>query len=254
LLATAGMAACGGGGGSKPLTEVDFCTQKASKECESVAIPCAASMNACQAKRVQVCSDFVAAIQASPVVRTFRPENIAACANKAAEVYKKTPITPSDRDALDVVCNQAFSGKIKAGDPCVSSDYECDTGLICDTNLHTCAMKKPVAANAFCGNPGETCPAGQYCASSAGARQCTVRGAAGDACGTDLPPCLETLYCSAMTMKCTTKITIPATTCTSNSDCGAAIPYCDPFYQNTCDRGFEPSRAAPECADFGGNP
>jgi hypothetical protein len=40
----------------------------------------------------------------------------------------------------------------------------------------------------------------------------------------------------------------------SNDDCAAIVPYCDPFYNNTCDRGFEPTRSAPECADFGGTP
>jgi len=239
------------GSGSTPLTETDYCTQRATRECAGVALQCSASMTACVAARTTACSTAVAVIHQSALVRPFRPENIAACVNKAQEVYSKTPITPADLAPLDVLCNRVFSGRLKAGDACTSSDYECDVGLICDPVAHVCA-KQVTVTGMYCGNPGETCPTGKFCSAAAGGtRQCLPRAESGESCAAT--PCVETLRCSTDTMKCVDKAGV-AEPCMSNDDCAAIVPYCDPFYNNTCDRGFEPTRSAPECADFGGTP
>lgn len=241
---------CGGGGSSAPLTTADFCMQKATRECTGIAANCGASMTACQAKRLAACTTFVNAIQASVVVRPFRPENIANCVNMAQSVYSKATITPADLAPLDTACNRVFSGKLAVNAACMSSDYECDVGLICDPVLLVCA-KQTVVTGMYCGNPGETCPTGKSCTAPAGGgtRQCTARAGSGESCS-DATPCLETLRCDATSMKCATKAAV-SEACTTDDDCAASAPYCDPAGGNTCDAGFQPTRFNPQCADFG---
>jgi hypothetical protein len=240
-----------GGSGNSPLTVTEFCTQKATHECAGIAANCSVSMSTCVAARKLACGKFVMPIESSPLVRPFRPENVPACVNAAQTVYSKTTIAPADLEPLDVLCQRVFSGKLKAGAPCVSSDYECDSMLICDPTFKVCATPM-VVTGMYCNNPGETCPTGKYCALVGVTRQCQPLQTSGQSCD-DTMPCLETLRCSASTMKCADKAAVDQN-CTSNDDCSAAVPYCDPYFQNTCDKGFEPTRSAPQCIEFGGMP
>jgi hypothetical protein len=252
LFATVGMAAaCGGGGGSKPLTEDDFCTQKATKECDGVALNCTATAAACLAARRTTCLTMVTDIETNSPALTFRPENISACVSKTAEIYKKSLITPADRAAVDAVCGRVFSGKKVANDTCATSDFECNTGLICDTTLPVpkCAART-VVSGMFCGNPGETCPVGKYCTGAVGARQCVAQKAEGDVCDPVSAPCTDAFYCPADTLVCTKKLTVRKM-CTLDSDCSAEVPYCDAYAGKICDVGFAPSPSAPECMLFG---
>src|SRR6267142_3940999 len=89
-----------GGGSSKPLTEDDFCVQKSTKECE-IADTCSVTATDCQTARKKVCKDWVAAIKTADPQRVFRPENVAACVNKTADVYRQSTIKPSDVATLD---------------------------------------------------------------------------------------------------------------------------------------------------------
>jgi hypothetical protein len=245
------MAACGGGSSSKPPTEVDYCSQRAAKECDGVALNCSVTAIDCQTARVAICSTEVSSIESTQPARPFRPENIGACVSKTAEIYKKSPITPADRAAVAAVCGRVFSGMKKANDVCATSDFECDAGLICDTTLATprCAAPRTVGATAFCNNPGELCPTGTYCAGAPGARMCTPRLAEGKMCDPVSLPCLESFYCPASTSMCTKKLGVTLA-CALDSDCAPTAPYCDPFNGMTCDVGFAPSPNAPECASF----
>jgi uncharacterized membrane protein YgcG len=242
---------CGGSGSA--LTVNDFCPQKAMHECAGIAANCSVSMSTCVAARVIACTKVVMSIENSPIPRPFRPENVAACVNQAQIVYSKTTIAPADLDPLDVLCQRVFSGKLKAGATCVSSDYECDSMLICDPTFKVCATPT-VVTGMYCNNPGETCPMGKYCTMVGATRQCQPLQTSGQSCD-DTMPCLETLRCSASTMKCADKATV-GQNCLSDDDCSAAmmVPYCDPYYGNTCDKGFQPTRSAPQCIDFGGMP
>jgi hypothetical protein len=241
-----------GGSGSNPLTVTEFCTQKATHECAGIAAHCSVSMSTCVAARQIACGKFVTPIESIPT-RPFRPDNVPACVNQAQIVYSKTTIAPADLDPLDVLCQRVFSGKLKAGAPCVSSDYECDSNLICDPTFKVCATST-VVTGMYCNNPGETCPTGKYCTMVGATRQCQPLQTSGQSCG-DTMPCLETLRCSASTMKCADKATV-GQNCSSDDDCSAAmmVPYCDPYYGNTCDVGFQPTRSAPQCIEFGGMP
>lgn len=242
----ASIAGCGGGSGGSTLTQNEFCAKKAANECMGVADRCAATSAACKAKRVFACDAFAVVQQAapsSPTTRPFRPDLAGACLSKATEVYAKPLITPTDRNTLDEACARVFSGKKKATDatePTCVSDYECDANQICDSFFKTCAPKKPVAANAGCNNPGEICPAGQFCTGSP--RKCVPRQMAGETC--DASPCLETLRCVGGT--CAERVGLTMH-CASDDDCLPEVPYCDTFNGSICTTGFSPSTLNAEC-------
>ena len=231
------------------MTQAEFCAQKATKECEGVATACLSDMAACKASRVAACQEFAEAQQAPPssaLLRPFRPDKAGACISKAAEVYKKTTITPDDRAALDDVCARVFSAP-RTGAAC-TNDYECDESQTCDPLFNPCAKKKTVAADDFCNNPGDTCPAPQFC-NMAVPRKCVPRLTANMACDAT-NPCIDSLTCAAGVCSVGAGSGKP---CTADSDCATASPYCDPYNGNICTPGFTPSTGGRECvAAFGG--
>jgi hypothetical protein len=238
---------CGGGAG--PITQAEFCAQKATKECDGVAMACLSDPAACKTKRVAACEEFAEAQQAPPssaVLRPFRPDKANACISKAAEVYNKALITPEDRAALDDVCARVFSAQ--RNDATCNNDYECDVNQVCDALFNTCAKKKSVAADDFCNNPGDVCPAAQFC-NTAVPRKCVPRLTVNMACD-PTNPCAESLTCAAGVCAAGATNGKP---CTADSDCATASPYCDPYNGNLCTSGFRPSTGSKECVvAFGG--
>lgn len=247
LAPMAAALSCGGGGGGQ-MTQAEFCAEKATKECEGVGVACLSDTAKCKMQRIAACEDFAAAQQAAPssaLLRPFRPDKAGACISKAAEVYKKSPITPADRDALDEVCARVFSGTRKSSDtdPSCHNDYECDASEICDPGFKQCAKKVTVAANAGCNNPGEVCPASQFCAATT-PRKCTAKLTANMACDDESNPCVDTLRCSeGMCLERKGR----GEACVSNNDCSADFPYCDSYNGNICTPGFTPATGGKEC-------
>jgi hypothetical protein len=244
LLAPLG-AGCGGGGGAAPLTEDTFCEQKAQKECQ-VTAKCGTATSACVVQRAAQCH-IVAGMSKTPP-RVFHPENVSKCVSQTATVYAKSVITPTDLAQMDDVCAYVFQGDSEAG---CAVNYDCKGTKICDKNL--CATKVMKNRGALCGNPGEICVAGSYCAvdSVSGALTCLAKGAMSAVCNA-ATPCLETLRCDATSGMCA-PLRMPNEGCASSSECPAAAPYCDPYVGNKCDIGlsFAPTAVA-ACADYGG--
>src|SRR6266498_480235 len=245
LAAIAGLlAGCGGGGSSKPLTESDFCSQKADAECQ-VTDQCVTEKDACKAKRMTTCTAFVAQAKASGK-RVFVPGNIGNCINKTKNVYAKTTeITPSEMADVNDACNYVFQGDGEVNVDMCDVKYDCKDKVICDKGF--CAMSKNVTTT--CGNPGDICPTGQYCAANASnIMVCMPKGASGDTCSATAP-CTEDLRCAES--KCTERVGM-AGACTSNDDCSSVAPFCDPYAGNKCDKGLSFSAGSTSCGDFGG--
>lgn len=235
--------------GEKPITVDEYCTNKATRECEKVAPMCLVDPATCTTARKALC------LQAVPDLaqRPFQPDAVGPCLNKTSEIYGKPTITPVDRQVADDLCARVFSGMKKVGETC-SNDFDCVSPTVCHlrgTDPRLCAMRIVVSAGAFCNNPGETCPAGEYCAGLPGFRRCQARKAQGEPCDTE-NLCAETLRCdeSSGAGTCAAR-RVAGEMCASNEDCAPTAPYCDPYWNNTCDTGFTPSRGAPECAAFG---
>ncbi len=252
LLATIALSSCGGGGGGA-LTQSDFCSKKAEAECKGVATKCVATTDACKAVRVATCNAFALEQQMNPsaLARPFRPELAQDCLNKTTAVYAKPTITPADRLPMEIACARVFSGKKKDTDTdktCIN-DYECDASQICDLGFGLCAVKKSVAGMANCNNPGDVCPATEYC-NTATPRDCVARPTVGMPCSPPAIPCLDTQRCAAGV--CAERVGI-GMTCGSDSDCKPEAPYCDSYSGKICVAGFTPSTGVPECVmGFGG--
>jgi hypothetical protein len=236
---------CGGGGGGTPLTETEFCKQKAEAECV-VTDRCVTSKTDCEADRRAVCTQFIGTAKANGK-RLFVAGNVGACINKAKSVYgKASAITPTELADLDDVCNYVFQGKGKVNEDNCDTKYDCASKVICDKTF--CATQKTV--NTGCGNPGDTCPTGNYCAlNSASLYVCTAKGDADDMCDA-ATPCKEALRCAGTT--CGDRVAAGAT-CASNADCPTSAPFCDPYAGFKCDPGLSFAAGSPSCADFGGS-
>src|SRR4051794_38695635 len=100
------LVGCGGGGSSTPITEDQFCEQKATKECQVTAKCGNVTMPNCVAQRKAACLTLAAGSKTPP--RVFHPENVPACVNKTNAVYAKTTITPTDLADVENVCAYVF--------------------------------------------------------------------------------------------------------------------------------------------------
>ena len=233
-----------GGGGSTPLTEGQFCTQKATAECQ-VAGTCVVSMDACQTQRKAMCMAFVTAAEVAP--RVFVPGNVPACISKTTSVYKQPVIKPSDMDALTDVCNYVFQGAVADLAACTTK-YDCKNGKdICDKGH--CAAQMPVGANAQCANFGAVCGSTQFCKTVGAAMMCTDKGKQGAICDA-ADPCVD----AGFTCKGGTCVAQAGQgeSCTSNADCSSTVPYCNPYAGNKCSPGLTFSAGATSCNDYGG--
>jgi hypothetical protein len=238
---------CGGGGGNKPLTESDFCAQKAEAECV-VADSCLNDANKCKSQRMAVCTQFVTDAKASNK-RFFVAGNVGDCINKTKAAYAKPTITPTDMATMDDACNYVFQGKGVLNNDHCAIKYDCAGRVICD-KTYCATASSPKAVDQPCGNPGDLCATGSYCATnSGGVPVCTARGNSGDTCDANTP-CLETLRCSGGT--CTDRVAL-AGSCASNDDCVSAAPYCDPYAGSKCDKGLSFASGSGSCDAYGGS-
>jgi hypothetical protein len=239
-----GLSACGGGG-SAPLSEDDFCSQKADKEC-IVTDLCSSDKDDCKAARKTACLSWVASIKAVPnTPREFVPANIGACINKTDSVYKKTVIKPADLADMDDVCNYVFQGDVKKDEACTTK-YDCQGKVICDKGF--CADKSVKGKDAQCSDLGAVCGTGQYCADVPPTKRCTDKAKTGETCSATVP-CVEADYCAA-DGKCALLLE-SGDACTASSDCGGAAPYCNPYAGNECSNGLTFATHSPSCAPFG---
>jgi hypothetical protein len=241
------LAASCGGGGAKPLTEDDFCTQKAAKEC-AVANTCSTTADACQAARKQLCTTWVSSIKTADAQRMFHSENVAACVSKAGSVYALTTIKPSDLSDLDDVCNYVFQGAVAKLAACMTK-YDCkDRGAtICDKGF--CADKVVKGTDLQCSDLGAVCSATQFCTMVGPTMKCVNKKGTGETCDATTP-CDDTRM-----LRCTGGACGPLLKlndkCCSDADCAATAPYCNPYAGYECTTGLTFATHSPSCSAFG---
>jgi hypothetical protein len=240
------LAGCGGGGGGTPVTESDFCLQKAEAECQ-VTAQCVTDETTCKNQRKIKCETFATEAKAS-TKRAFVAANVSACISKTRTYYAKTtPITPADMADMDEACNYVFQGDGEVNVDNCDVKYDCAGRVTCDKGY--CAMTKAVTTG--CGNPGDTCPNGQYCTANMATPPllvCMPRGMNSDTCSATAP-CLESLRCASGT--CMDRVAAGGA-CTSNDDCPTSAPFCDPYAGMRCDQGLSFAAGSASCADYGG--
>jgi len=225
-----------------PLTQAQFCEQKAKHECQ-VATRCGVMTDVCVAARSDECRDF--AKESSTVTRAYKSDNVGPCLDKTKSVYAKSTITQTDLAALNEACGRVFEGSSTTTDSC-TVDYDCLGPLVCDKAK--CGARVAKNKGEQCSNAGEVCALGSYCASSDnGSHLCTARATKGQPCSATAP-CLENLRCNGAT--CADRFGI-GETCANNDDCASAAPYCDRDNQNTCQVGLMFAPKAPACSAYG---
>jgi hypothetical protein len=239
------LAGCGGGGSSAPITESEFCSQKAEAECQ-VTAQCLTDATACKSQRVAACMAFATQSKASGK-RVFVPGNVGTCVNKTRSYYAKTtPITVADMTDMAEACNYVYQGDGEVNVDMCDVKYDCKDRVICDKGF--CATSKSVSST--CGNPGDVCPTGQFCTMNmSSVFVCMPKGSSGDTCNATTP-CLENLRCGPAGT-CTDRVAM-AMACTSNDDCVTTASYCDPYAGMRCGLGLSFASGSASCADYGG--
>ena len=212
------LAGCGGGGGGKPLTEADFCTQKAEAECQ------VSDRLRGRRGRLQDRSGWRSARRSRPRPRraasaSSTPGNIGACVNKTKIALRARPRRSRRRSwpTSTTPATTSSRGSAKQRRTACTVKYDCaDKSNICDKGL--CARQGDQEHAATCAaTRARSATPDSYCAHDAARRtRCVAKGRAATTCDADQPPCLENLRCSGGT--CTDRVALGGT-CTTNDDC-----------------------------------
>lgn len=246
----AAVSGCGGGS-STSVTPASYCNDKAVKECQ-VAAKCGTDVMGCQTQRTTVCMAANAEALKSGM-RFFTTGNVNDCLNQTNTVYSKansSAATQADIDVMNDKCAYVFQGTSTT--TCMVK-YDCkDKSQICDKGL--CAKQTPVAKDAFCVSPGQTCSSDSYCALDTSTNQlkCLAKAAQGAPCSATVP-CVDPYRCDSASGTCMTKLAAGAL-CNSSADCLPAAPYCDQYIGCKCDLGLSFAAGANACVDYGGAP
>ena len=117
---------CGGGGGGTPLTETEFCKQKAEAECV-VTDRCVTTKTDCEADRRAVArnSSVRRRLIETPLRRGQRRQ-----LREQGEVGLQQDLAdhPTELADLDDVCNYVFQGKGKVNEDICDTQYDCAIG------------------------------------------------------------------------------------------------------------------------------
>jgi hypothetical protein len=238
------LVACSSSEADKFGSSDQFCSAKAEAECNNLAKPCGASVDACKTKRAQTCN--AGAATAAGQGRSYRANAAQGCIDKVNEIYKDSAgnVTPDGEASVTKVCERVFGGSKAERTPCANT-YECEGSLICDG---VCSTEETVSLNGGCANAGQVCATGLYCQASGGTgkRFCVDKNKLGDQCG-DTNPCLETLRC--VTGRCVDKVTV-GNPCDNDSECAVEAPFCDlTTTPKKCRPKYQAGTSA--CRDFG---
>jgi hypothetical protein len=219
-----------------------FCAAKAEALCNNLALKCGASVDACKAKQVSLCS--AAASAATSQGRAYKSGVVQDCLDKINEVYGDMAIhaTPTtEADATDV-CDRVFRGSKAAMTPCANT-FECDGSLICDG---VCSTKEVVGLMGGCGNAGQVCDDATFCTPLGGKNFCVAKKVEGDICDAVMSPCIAADRC---VNHCIPKVTV-GQPCSSDAECAVEAPYCDlTSSPKVCRPKYESSSTA--CKDYG---
>jgi hypothetical protein len=247
LFAAVGLLACHNE--PDPLTPNQFFQQRAQAVCSALETACWLSVPTCTAARINEYQlEYQAALAA---YRDFIPSNAQTCVDKVSEVYGKlkngmVAMPASDYQAMQATCANVYRGASPANGACLV-DQDClGSSLICDKGFCGTGSMKEIGAG--CGNIGETCVPGAYCAPNpiTGFAVCTAK--AGLQADCTATPCLETLRCAAGF--CQARLTLGGA-CTSDGDCGTGL-FCEPYaHQCSGDIRFAPGTDA--CKAMGGS-
>lgn len=239
------VGACGGDDDAS-MTRLQFCQERAKRECAAVVPACLIPDLECRTSREAVCNNQ-AAIDVT-ALRTFVPSNAGTCLNKVSDIFGRldrgaVAITDKEWREIDPACERVFQGPAQANQKC-NQNSDCSGSLVCDRGY--CGSPKKVSAGAGCANTGEFCEPGNYCSNDS-RPLCTLRPGFGGACGAAVP-CLENLRCDLSTGigMCTTLLA-DSSPCLADGDCASG--FCEPFAFK-CSHDVRFASGTPACTTF----
>lgn len=221
--------------GEKYPSSQSFCSAKAEQECNAAAALCAATVDACKARRTTICQDAANAATASG--RTYRAGAAEKCINDTKDLYASKVIDLAKEKTVDETCERVFTGSKKQGEPC-AAPYDCEGTLTCDK---ICTTKTEKTKDQPCNNPGDTCATGTYCGLRGDVKFCNAKNNVGDICNATTP-CLETLRCVT---RCQEKVAT-GQPCDTGEDCQSG--FCNA--EKKC--AAKLVGGSGKCSDFGG--
>jgi hypothetical protein len=248
---------------ASPVTQSEFCTQKAQAECGNGTGSGGGVVGVCEGLTVETCvsARTTACLNETDVAiqngRTLNPNNIPACLNAVSSAYGNLgfstsqdvpysavgPATIALASAEDTsqstvfyTCESVYQGTIAANQAC-SSDFDCANGNVCTpsnggSKVTVCAPAQQVADGASCSAAGSICQTGDVCAG---------------------PDKLGEYLCQASS----TQLGGMNAPCKSDLDCDPAMAgFCDIYGVkgqggNTCQQGYQFGRGY-DCEAFGG--
>jgi hypothetical protein len=225
----------------KPMTRYEFCQERATRECSSVAPACLVPEADCLSVRQPVCNSQAAA---EDPIRPFDPANAKACLEKVSAVYgvldKNLAIDAKSFLSIDDACSRVFHGAAKANQVC-GIDADCAGTPVCDKGH--CGTRSSVGPGDGCANIGQTCPQGYWCDGSSGVALCAPRPGFGLACS-EVVPCQETLRCANAT--CVARLAL-SVACQAHGDCVSG--FCEP-YASKCADSVRFADGTPSCRAY----
>ena len=235
------VGACSSTPAEKYPTADSMCADVATQECQ-IASLCGADVAACTAARKDNCVKKIV-VPATVGGRTYTPALAQACVDKAQSNYALSNrfITVDQQNAQFETCNRVFQGASSVNSKCMTN-YDCAGSNVCTSNI--CGAKTVKAVMTGCGNPGDVCDTGLFCAPGMPAL-CQPGKASGAACA-DSTQCGPNLRCSASV--CGARGGSGAA-CTTNDDCDTTAAYCNTADGSKCSAGLTFPGAT--CKDYG---
>jgi hypothetical protein len=214
------------GSGEKRMTREEFCQERATRACTSIAPACLMTEVDCIAADKTGCTLWAEQQETHQPPHSFDSGNAEVCLSRVSAVYGvlkgNLAIGAKDYRSLDEACGRVFHGAAKANEVCAFDD-DCTGKLFCDKGR--CGTLRQVGPGEGCANIGQTCPQGYACYEATGVWLCTVRPGLGAACSDEFP-CLESLRCATEVCVDRLDIGIP---CKNDGECASG--FCEPYAQ-----------------------
>ncbi len=185
-LAMVGSLVVGCSGATPVASLSDFCTQKATLECQYVAgtptspgVCAGLTSQTCISYRTNLCITDGESATASGQ-REFNPGNIKACLTAISTAYGDLTYPtdeslsyasisggPGDTMTVDYICESVFQGSVQSMGTC-TSPYDCASPNVCTpanggAKIDVCAPLVQVADGDSCGGAGSVCVTGDDC-------------------------------------------------------------------------------------------
>ena len=227
----------------------EFCSDWAKAYCQLSAV-CQFDADECATNQTTACNQFADTALASGT-RSYNQPNGAACITLLNSTFgaNSQSLAVSSLLQVNIACESAFIGNVQQNQPCTST-YDCASGtnVVCAPFVggsgSVCGTVTDKTLGQACGDPGDTCQGGSYCAPSttSGPPTCVATPVLNGTCSAALP-CGQGNYCTGAGV-CAQQLPTGAA-CTASSECASS--YCDQYPPAACVTELTFARGSDDC-------